>query len=486
MFTPPINRQRFKLPGKLLPVFLTPLLSSSLVWAEPSGPHELKSYFPTSSTHLFDYLSQPSHTFKNIRISGTVTDKNGEPIPGVSIVVRGLSIGIATDIDGKYSLNVPENAVLVFSFIGYQSQSVPVGDRSVLDVVLIEDTAALDEVVVVGYGTQIQREVTGAISTLDASQLEDLPVGQFAQKLHGRISGVQINQASGTPGGGMAIRIRGAASLNAGNSPLYVVDGFPIVGDINNINPNEIESFSVLKGASAASLYGSRASNGVVLITAKKAKQGETSVQFSASYGFNKIPRQGRSEFMDAKEFLQFQKEIYEDKIKYEGYTGGIPELYQNPEQYNGHSTNWSDVILRDGAVSNYNLSLASGRENFRTSTTAGYFKEEGAVLNTDFERFSLRSNNAYRLNDNVYFGVNIAPTFQTSQNFNTDGHSGDAIVMAASSTPPIFSPFDKNPDGTLVASYSGPGLFTQPNWYRNLMESTNRIKSTRLLANAF
>src|SRR5690606_28229768 len=186
-----------------------------------------------------------------INVSGRVTDQNGVPLPGVSVLERGSSIGIATDIEGRYTLSVPEGSVLVFSFIGFQSQVVSVGERSVVDVVLLEDEASLDEVVVVGYGTQIQREVTGSISTLDASQLEDQPVGQFAQKLHGRISGVQINQASGTPGGGMAIRIRGAASLNAGNNPLYVVDGFPIVGDINSINPSEIESFSVLKGASA-------------------------------------------------------------------------------------------------------------------------------------------------------------------------------------------------------------------------------------------
>ncbi|MBI0397158.1 SusC/RagA family TonB-linked outer membrane protein [Cyclobacterium marinum] len=438
------------------------------------------------SVRLVEEKESPPIIIADVTVTGTVVDSQGNPIPGVTVSVPGTSIGTATDLDGKYSLTVPEESTLIYSFIGFESQEREVGDQSIINITLEEDMSSLDEVVVIGYGTQKQREVTGSISTLEAEQLEDQPVGQFAQKLHGRIPGVQINQASGTPGGGMAIRIRGASSINAGNDPLYVVDGFPIVGDINNINPNEIETFSVLKGASAASLYGSRAANGVVLITTKRAKKGETTIQFSASYGINQIPQQGRSEFMDAKEFLQFQKEIYEDKIKYEGYTGGIPELYQNPEQYSGTSTDWSDVILRDGSVASYNLNIAAGKDKFSTSTTAGYFKEEGAVLNTDFERFSLRSNNEYQFSKNFRIGVNLAPTFQSSQNFNTDGHSGSAIVMAASSTPPIFSPFDTNEDGTLVDSYSGPGIFTQPNWYRNLMESTNRLKSTRLLTNAF
>jgi TonB-linked SusC/RagA family outer membrane protein len=442
--------------------------------------------------HLIDSKSQNSTINKSSiiidkPIKGKIKDENGNGIPGASILIKGTNQGTQTDADGNFSLNVKdEKSVLVISTIGYTSQEILVGNKTQVDISLKVDSKALEEVVVVGYGTQKQREVTGSIATLDAGLLQDQPVGQFAQKLHGRITGVQINQSSGTPGGGMSIRIRGAASINAGNDPLYVVDGFPIVGDINNINPNEIETFSVLKGASAASLYGSRAANGVVLITTKRAKKGKTQIQFSASYGINNIPQQGRSKFMNAKEFLQFQKEIYEDKIKYEGFKGGIPELYQNPEQYTGKSTDWSDVILRDGGVSNYNLNISSEKDNFSTSTIVGYFKEDGAVLNTDFERFSLRSNNEYRFNERIRLGFNIAPTLQSSQNFNTDGHSGDAIVMAASSTPPIFSPFDTKMDGTLVDSYSGPGIFSQPNWYRNLMESTNRIKSTRLLTNAF
>ena len=198
-------------------------------------------------------------------VTGTVTaEANGGGLPGVNVLVKGSSTGTVTDIEGNYSINVPnEDDILVFSSIGFITQEVPVNGKTVLDVALAEDIQSLEEIVVIGYGTQKQREVTGSIATLEAAQLEDQPVGQFAQKIQGRIAGVQINQSSGTPGGGMSVRIRGAASINAGNSPLYVIDGFPIVGDINTINPNEIESFSVLKGASAAALYGSRAANGV-------------------------------------------------------------------------------------------------------------------------------------------------------------------------------------------------------------------------------
>jgi TonB-linked SusC/RagA family outer membrane protein len=428
---------------------------------------------------------EAAEAFPVFTVSGAVTSESGDPMPGVNVIQKGTTNGTTTDANGKYSLAVSQgDAVLVFSFIGYTTQEVAVNGRSVVDVGLLQDVQSLAEVVVVGYGTQIQREVTGSIATLKADQLEDQPVGQFAQKIQGRIAGVQINQVSGTPGGGMAFRIRGAASINAGNSPLFVVDGFPIVGDINNINPNEIESFSVLKGASAAALYGSRAANGVVLITTKRAKEGKTIVQFNASYGVTQVPQQGRADLMNAKEFLQFQKELYEDRIKDEGYTGGIPELYQNPEGYTGKSTDWYDVLLRTGTVNNYNVTISSGKENFRTSTIAGYYKEDGSMLNTDYERYSLRTNNELKVNDFIRVGINVAPTHQTSQNFRTDGNG--QMIYQALSTAPIFSPFDTNPDGSIKESFSGPGLFTQPNWYKTFTESTDRIKSTRLLTNAY
>lgn len=433
----------------------------------------------------FQFRPNSTTTYSETIIKGKVTDDSGEGLPGVNILVKSTQTGVVTDINGLFSITVPnDKAILVFSFIGFQSQEIEIGSKTELIVQLKSEEKALAELIVIGYGMQKQREVTGSIATLKTEQLENQPVGQLTQKLQGRIAGVQINQASGQPGGGIAIRIRGAASINAGNTPLYVIDGFPIVGDINTINPSEIESISVLKGSSASSLYGSRAANGVVLISTKRSKSGETQVQLDISQGIGQIPQQGRPQLMNAQEFLQFQKELYEDRIIYEGYKGGIPPLYQNPEQYQGTSTDWYDVLLRNTSISRYNVTLTAGKDKFNSSTTVGYFKEEGAVLNTGFERYSIRSNNEFRVNQRILTGVSIAPTFQNSQNFATDGEF--QILYTALATPPIFSPFDTNADGSQKLTFAAPGTFTQPNWYKTLTESTNRLKSTRLLSNAF
>lgn len=423
-----------------------------------------------------------------VSVSGTVTSKaDGTAVPGVNVIVKGTNTGTVTDIDGKYNINVPsENDILIFSSIGYTIQEIPVNGRAIIDIQLLEDIQSLEEIVVIGYGTQKQREVTGSISTLEAKQLEDQPVGQIAQKLQGRIPGVQINQASGTPGGGMAIRIRGAASINAGNSPLYVIDGFPIVGDINNINPNEIESFSVLKGASAAALYGSRAANGVVLITTKRAKNGQTQIQFNATYGRANVPQKGRADMMNAKEFLQYKKEFFEDKIRYEGYTGGIPEIYQNPDAYTGENTDWYDELLQTGIQNSYNLSFLSGKDKFNSATTIGYYKEDGTVINSGYKRYSLRSNNEYQVNDFIHVGVNVAPTYQSSENQQTGGTHGSNYLYGALITPAIFSPDDRNEDGTEKLNFTAPSLFTFPNWKKSMSDRINLTSSIRLLSNAY
>ena len=227
-----------------------------------------------------------SRAFAQGTVTGRVSDEEGTAIPGVNVIVKGTSSGTTTDSDGQYSLAVADNnATLAFSFIGFSTQEVAVNGRTSIDVVLQSDTRTLEEVVVVGYGSQFEKEITGAVQQLKSDELRDIPVAQLTQKLQGRLAGVQINQNTGKPGQGMQVRIRGQISLVAGSDPLYVVDGFPIVGDISNINPDEIESISVLKDAASTSLYGSRAANGVIMVTTKRAKAGKTSVDFSAYYG---------------------------------------------------------------------------------------------------------------------------------------------------------------------------------------------------------
>ena len=347
------------------------------------------------------------------KVTGVVVDQNGVPVIGANVVEKGTMNGTITDVDGHFSLSVSAGSLLNISFIGFRETEKPVGKGdSRLTITLVEDAQALDEVVVVSYGTQKKRNITGSVSKVEASDLSDMPVGQFAQKLQGQVSGVQINQTSGLPGQGMAFRIRGAASVNAGNSPLFVVDGMPISTPLNNINPDEIESFSVLKDAAATSLYGSRAANGVILITTKKGKTGKTDVSLNASFGIQTVPTNKRPDVMNAREFAQYQKERYEDKMRYEGYTGSIPVEYQNPEQY-GEGTDWFETLTRTAPVQNYSLSISTGNEKFSSAIVLGYFRQDGVLYNTSFERFNLRANNEYQVNDKLKLGLNIAPVVQ-------------------------------------------------------------------------
>ncbi|MVM38827.1 TonB-dependent receptor plug domain-containing protein [Spirosoma sp. HMF3257] len=296
------------------------------------------------------------------------------------------------------------------------SQEVAIGKRTSIAIQLLPDQKNLNEVVVVGYGTQQKEDITGAIAIASAKELKDPPVAQVAQMLQGKLVGVRIDQVSGRPGEGMNIKVRGSVSITAGANPLYVVDGMPITGDINTINPAEIESISVLKDAASSSLYGSRAGNGVVLIQTKQAKAGKTQIDFSSYYGFEKIPDARKLKMMNAEEYAQFQKEIAESNGR------AVNPAFQNPAQYAGKGTNWFDVVTRTGAVQSYNLSLRSGTKNFLTSVTGGYFKEDGVVIGTGFQRLSLRINTLFTPSDKITVGFNLAPNYAYNTNFATDG----------------------------------------------------------------
>ncbi|MCS2894095.1 TonB-dependent receptor [Parabacteroides faecis] len=418
-------------------------------------------------------------------ITGTVIDATGYPVIGANVVIKGTTNGTVTDADGKFSLQVSEGDILEVSFIGYLSFETKVSSANQYSVTLKEDSQKLDEIVVVSYGTQKKRELTGAVSTMKADDFADVPVAQLSQKVQGQIPGVQVVQQSGIPGQGMAFRIRGAASINNSSQPLIVVDGMPISTGLNNLNPDDIESFTVLKDAAASSLYGSRAANGVVLITTKKAKQGRTEVTLNTYFGVQTL--KGLSDFdnfdmMDAREFAQYKKEWYEDKAKYEGYTDGVPEMYQHPEQY-GKGTNWYEEVTRSAAtIQNYTLNVSGSKDKFNTNISLGYFKQEGLVVNSNFERFTFRANNDYQVNDKIRLGLNISPMVQNYTNANTDGQR--QILSASLSADPCVSPYDEN--GDLTIAINSPGMFGQPNWKRYANERLNNYRIYTILANAF
>ena len=417
-------------------------------------------------------------------VSGTVISTDDSVgLPGVNVVEKGTTNGTVTDFDGNYSLNLQNaNATLVFSYIGFTTQEIPVNGQNTVNASMVEDATALDEVVLVGYGTQIKRQVTGSVQTIDAAELADLPVSQVTQKLQGKLAGVQINQTTGKPGQGMSVRIRGQLSVSGGSDPLYVIDGFPISGGINSLNPDEIEDITILKDAASTSLYGSRAANGVVLITTKNGTAGETNVSFNTSTGIQQVPQRGRIDMMDAVEFAQFKKEYYEDQ------GDPVPEIFQNPAEYEGKNNDWYDALLRTSPVQNYNLTITSNKDKMRTAVVAGFFKQDGVVLNSDYERYSLRVNLDYKISDKVRLGFNVAPSYIKDNTPRSDGDRGTGILFNALHTWPVMPIY--NPDGTRTTFNNFPAetgnIFSYANWLTSAEQIKNETKNVNLLSNAF
>jgi len=416
-------------------------------------------------------------------IKGKVTDETGEKVPGVSIVLKGTTIGTVTDAEGAYTINVPDaGGTLIFSSVGFLSQEAPVGSGGTVDIKLATDSKALTEVVVVGYGSQLKREITGAVQTVSAADVKDVPVSQITQKLQGRLAGVQINQTTGKPGQGMSVRIRGQVSVSAGSDPLYVIDGFPITGNIGALNPDEIQDITVLKDAASTSLYGSRAANGVVLITTKRGKPGETNVGFTAYYGIQNVPQKGRVKMLNAEEFAQFKKEYYEDENK------PVPAEFQNPADYRGKTNDWYDAVLRNAPIQSYNLTITSNKDRLKTSLVAGIFNQKGVVVNNDYKRYSLRMNSEYDVSDKIQIGFNIAPQYIYDNTPRTDGDRGTGILFNALHTWPVMPIYDANGELTKVNNFPGStgNIFDYPNWVRAAQELTNENKNTKLLGNTY
>lgn len=419
----------------------------------------------------------------DISVSGKVKDEKGDGLPGVSVVVKGTTQGTTTDGTGSFTIKVPgASSTLVFSFVGYARREIVVGSQTNLNISLSPDDQSLNEVVVVGYGTQLKKDVTGAVQTVSAQEIKDLPVSQLGQKLQGRLAGVQINQTTGKPGQGISIRIRGQQSVSAGSDPLYVIDGFPITGGINQLNPDEIADISVLKDAASTSLYGSRAANGVVLITTKKGKAGQTNISFNTYAGMQYVPQKGRVKMLNAVEFAQFKKEYYEDQGQ------AVPDIFQNPAQYEGKNNDWYNALLRVAPLQSYNLTVSSNTEKSSTALTAGVFNQQGVVLNNKYNRYSLRLNTSFNVSKKVTVGFNVAPSYVFDNTPKTDGDRGTGILFNALHTWPIMPIRDQNGDLTKFNQLPGNtgNIFAYPNWVRAANQLVNETKNVNLLSNAY
>jgi len=415
-------------------------------------------------------------------VTGKVTDIKGGVLSGVTIVIKGTSTGVSTDNNGNYSLTIPDdNSVLVFKLLGYIPHEETINGRAVINVILQEESKKLDEVIVVAYGNTTQRANTGALESVKGRDLADIPAAQFTQKIQGKLAGVQINEINGKPGQGMQVSIRGAASLSTSSAPLYVVDGFPVVGDISNINPDEIETITVLKDAAATALYGSRAAFGVVLVTTKTAKPGQTNVTANAYVGTQNVPQKGRPDMMDGEEWAQFKKESYQDLGQ------PVPAAFQNPSQY-GKGYDWYNAMFRSAVISDYSVSLNTNKENISSAVTLGYFRQDGVLLNSYYNRFTLRANNLFKVSKNIKIGLNIAPTYNYDNTPASDGifYNGGGLINNALLTPPIIPIY--NADGSLPISVTTPGVttFPTPDWVRSIQDTKSKTNTYRLLNNAF
>ncbi|MEO6231001.1 MAG: TonB-dependent receptor [Ferruginibacter sp.] len=328
------------------------------------------------------------------KVSGKVIDPELNPIVGTTVSVKGSNVNTATNAEGNYSITVPAGSkTLVFSTVGFATREVSVGNSTSLDVKLEIQASSLNEVVVVGYGTQRRKDVTGAVSSVTADQIAKVPVNTIDQALQGRAAGVQVTNNDGRPGGGVSVQIRGVGSLaNYGNEPLYVVDGYPISGGLNNINPSDIASIDVLKDASAASIYGVRAANGVVIITTKRGKRDGVQVSLDASNSFQSEPKKYR--VLNAQEFSAMVKEVTADPTQ-----GSFTPL---PEWSNASSlktVDWQDALYRAGLKQNYNLAVRGGNDKVQTAFSVGYNDHKGIVKGSYFKRFNLGLNVDYTIN---------------------------------------------------------------------------------------
>ena len=409
-------------------------------------------------------------------VKGQVKDAAGEPVIGATVVVKGTTKGASTGIDGGFTLDVTPDDVLVVSYIGYDTQEIPVGSRTSFDIQLREEATTLDDVVVIGYGAVKKRDVSTAISSIKAEDIANRPITDFRQSMAGKMPGVQVMQTGGDPEGNVMVRVRGISSATAGNDPLYIVDGVPMENGLSNLNTNDIESMEVLKDASSAAIYGSRGSNGVILITTKKGKSETIQVTYDGYYGIEQVSK--KIDLMNAYQYAQVSKEAH-DAAYLDQYPGGTAPNGDRPESYmnypvelvpylNGEpgltDTDWQDAIFRTASTTSHNIAISGKGKHVNYFISGNYYYKEGVIINSDFERYSFRMNldGKYK---NFKYGVNFSPSYSKSNKVNASGdYNSGGIVQSALTSCPIWPIY--NEDGTF--NFQGNGYWRIGTYYQH------------------
>ncbi|MDR1865383.1 MAG: TonB-dependent receptor, partial [Bacteroidales bacterium] len=433
-----------------------------------------------------------------VAITGTVTDENGSPLPGVNVVLEGTATGVISDANGKYAINVPDgDAVLVFSFIGYIAQEVIVGDQTVIDITLPEDANIIEEVVVVGYGTQKRKELTGSISSISTETIRQIPASSVDNVLQGSAAGIQVSQVSGQPGGGVSIRVRGGSSIQGGNEPLYVVDGFPFynnvysagvvsgssINPLASVNPGDIESIDVLKDAAATAIYGSRGANGVIIITTKRGKSGDNAqVTYDVSVGQQRLAK--KIDLLNARDFA-----ILRNDALYDAYPDRGPNQYLSQSEIDrlGDGTDWQDEAFRTALVQNHQLSVTGGNAKTRYAVSGNYFNQEGIVRHTDFKRLSIRTNIDAQVYERLKVGLNLTASRSDANIAPGVGTAtsswGNTFISSLLIMPPTATVYDPA-TGEYTLQNPFENIFANP--VASLLEQENRTRNYLVLGSAF
>ena len=410
------------------------------------------------------------------QITGTVVDNAGVPLAGVNVLIQGSTTGTQTDFDGNYTIAASTGDVLVFSYIGFATKEVALTDQTTVDVTLQEDAAKLDEVVVVGYGVQKKSDITGAVSNITEEDLQSRPTTNFSDALQGRSSGVQIRQSGGDLDGKFDISIRGVGSVTGSNEPLIVVDGVPLISaSFSTINPKDIASIDILKDASATAIYGSRAANGVVIITTKKGEPGKPQLTYSSDLTVENI-----SERYDVMSTEQ-QRLLFVEAFKNSNRSTAVYDDPTNPAWQ--VDTDWQDLGTRTGIRTIHNINYSGGTEDTQYSASASYQNRTGTLLNTDLKLYSLRTNLSTQVNDWLKIGTNITGSYQR-QNYSDGDDWGSTGYRAFAYQHSYTNAYDENGDLTNINTASAPYFGANSNPLIPLLLPTRERNTTRLLGN--